>query len=424
MEKTSSLNDVINFSNLPSEIQQKIAAYLDTPALCFFAQINKQILENVLPLLHKHQALLSLCITAKANNTYLYQANQLFVCGDNHYGQLGLGDKMNRSTFTAVPLAAEQGEIQQVSVGGFHAIVLTRDNKIWACGYNAFGQLGLGDNMNRSTFTVVPWSAEQGQIKQVSAGAQHTIVLTQDSRLWVCGLNIYNQLGLIDQVHRLTFTAVPWPKERGRIEKVIAGGNHTLVLTQDNKLWVCGHNNCATFTATLWPQERGQIQQVVAGNSHTLVLTDANTLWMCGNNQFGQLGFGDKVDRFSFTEVLWPTERGQIEQIIAGWAYTLVLTQNNQLWVCGENNKGQLGLGDKKHRSTFTMMPWPNKRGRIEQIIAGGNHILMLTQENWLWACGNNHDGQLGLGDNKKSSIFKPVRKLWGQSRSLCLRIT
>ena len=43
----------------------------------------------------------------------------------------------------------------------FIPLALGRDGTVMACGMNEWGQLGLGDNADRDTFTVVTWSTRQ-----------------------------------------------------------------------------------------------------------------------------------------------------------------------------------------------------------------------------------------------------------------------
>lgn len=198
-----------SFINLPSEIQQHIASYLNASALSFFAQSDKCRLRCCLSSLVKYQALFSLQLIAKWNSTYFHnKTNQLFVCGSNEYGQLGLGDNEHRSTFTILPWPENQGWIERVITGGSHAIMLTRDNKLWVCGHNGFGQLGLRDTKNRFTFKIVSWPEDRGKIQKVIIGNNYTIVLTEYNKLWVCRCNSYGQLGLNNQMKHSTFTLV------------------------------------------------------------------------------------------------------------------------------------------------------------------------------------------------------------------------
>ena len=79
----------------------------------------------------------------------------MFACGSNASGQLGLGDNTRRNTFTAVPALPYGKVAKQVAAGGHHMMILAEDGTVFACGCNGCGQLGLGDTENRSTFTVV-----------------------------------------------------------------------------------------------------------------------------------------------------------------------------------------------------------------------------------------------------------------------------
>jgi alpha-tubulin suppressor-like RCC1 family protein len=67
---------------------------------------------------------------------------------------------------------------------------------VFACGLNDFGQLGLGDYDNRYTFTAVPLLPDDKVAKQVIAGSNHTIIITKDNTVFGCGrcyqLNLIN----------------------------------------------------------------------------------------------------------------------------------------------------------------------------------------------------------------------------------------
>ena len=81
----------------------------------------------------------------------------MFVCGYNDHGQLGLGDTTNRNTFTAVPALPDGKVAKQVIAGGYHTMILAEDGTVFACGTNTNGELGLGDDDDRNTFTAVPF---------------------------------------------------------------------------------------------------------------------------------------------------------------------------------------------------------------------------------------------------------------------------
>ena len=88
----------------------------------------------------------------------------------------------------------------------FHSLILKNDGTLWGCGKNDHGQLGLGDNTNRTTFTQITTNTDN--IKEIYCGFHHTFILENDGTLWNTGYNEFGQLGLGDTTNRNTFTQV------------------------------------------------------------------------------------------------------------------------------------------------------------------------------------------------------------------------
>lgn len=391
------------FENLPADIQKEIASYLDTRTLSFFASTNKKHLINMLPLLMQRQKRLlsTLTVGSFSMSTYYYQAQKLFVCGYNSHGQLGLGDTQNRNSFTEVKNIS--GKILQVVAGAGHVLVLT-DQGLWSCGENNYGQLALGDHEHRSLFTKV--ENIPGKILQIHAGYYCTLVLT-DQSLWACG----DSRLLDDNKYHTKLTKVN--NISGKILQIAVGMGHILVLT-DEGLWTCGANNCGQLglghdigvglnkeyhTLTRVGDIPGRILQIVAGGSHTLVLTDQK-LWVCGSNYYGTLGLGLEPDQNCYTLREVENIPGKILQVAASREHTVILTTEG-MWVCGNNDFGQLGLGDNQKRNRLTRVK--DIPGKILQISTGETHTMVLTTQG-LWACGYNCHGQLGLSNYNQSN--------------------
>ena len=125
-------------------------------------------------------------------------------CGYNGYGQLGLGDTNYRTTFTQVTTITD--DIKSVYCGANHTFILENDGTLWDCGHNNRGQLGLGDTNDRNTFTQVTTNAYN--IKEIYCGWDHNFILKNDGTLWSTGYNNYGQLGLGDETNRTNFTQV------------------------------------------------------------------------------------------------------------------------------------------------------------------------------------------------------------------------
>ena len=190
-----------------------------------------------------------------------------------------------------------------------HTLILKNDNTLWACGYNNEGQLGLGENGNiKTTFTQI--TANTDNIKSIYCGANHTFILKNDGTLWACGYNGYGQLGLGDTNDRYAFTQVT--ANTSDIKSVYCGGPYTFVLKNDSTLWSCGYNASGqlglgdTNNRTIFTQlaiNANGIKSVYCGYDHTLILKDNGTLWACGYNGEYELGLGDTTNRTTFTQI-------------------------------------------------------------------------------------------------------------------------
>ena len=217
----------------------------------------------------------------------------LWGCGRNDLGQLGLGDTNHRTTFTQVTTNTDN--IKEIYCGENYTFILKNDGTLWSTGYNGFGELGLGDTTNRYTFTQV--TANANDIKEVYCGDYYTIILKNDGTLWGCGQNNYGALGLGDTINRKTFTQITTNTDD--IKSVYCGRYYTIILKNDGTLWGTGYNGDGrlglgdTNNRTIFTQittNTDDIKSVYCGYYHTLILKNDGTLWGCGTNNNGQLG--------------------------------------------------------------------------------------------------------------------------------------
>jgi alpha-tubulin suppressor-like RCC1 family protein len=103
-------------------------------------------------------------------HTLAIRYGQLWVVGGNNWGQLGLGDTTDRTTFTQVGSDSNWTSVSTGQIIAHSAAI--KDNKLYTWGSNQYGQLGQGDTNNRSSPTQVGtnpfWTA-------VSCGRYHTL---------------------------------------------------------------------------------------------------------------------------------------------------------------------------------------------------------------------------------------------------------
>ncbi|QTH45394.1 hypothetical protein J4772_13855 [Cohnella sp. LGH] len=139
-------------------------------------------------------------LAAAGNHTLaLLTDGTLKTWGHNESGQLGLGDKLNRTTPTTVPGLYS---IKYIGAGINHSVAISNYGDMFTWGGNNFGQLGLGDRTER----LAPAYQQFRGVKQLGVGLSHVVALLDDGTLKVWGDNQFGQLGLGDKMIRVAPT--------------------------------------------------------------------------------------------------------------------------------------------------------------------------------------------------------------------------
>jgi len=123
-----------------------------------------------------------------------------------------------------------------------------------------------------------------------------------------------------------------------------------------------------------------------AGDRVTYFYTP-NCLYVCGKNLCGQLGVGDKKNRYNFTKVSLDKEIGSIKQVTGSGNTTFILT-DKYLLACGRNIDGELGVGDTSSRENFVKVPLEIKVDQIESIIPAYRYTLIFTKNREFFCSG------------------------------------
>ncbi|MDR0664162.1 MAG: hypothetical protein LBF86_01385 [Helicobacteraceae bacterium] len=349
----------------------------------------------------------------------LSKGGKVYAAGRNNGGQLGLGDNNSRVIFTEVT-SLNGKNIIAVSAGVGHSLALSSNGKVYAAGNNGDGQLGLGDNNDRATFTEVT-SLNGKNITAVAAGAYHTIALDDSGKVYAAGFNLYGQLGFGDNNNRAVFTEVTG---LGAITAISAGDDHSLALDDNGKGYATGRNNFGQLgTGSIYDQNvftafnglinNQNITAVAAGAYHTIALDDSGTVYTVGSGEYGRLGKGNTEIYHSFLQGgigVKGLDDKNITAVSAGDDHSLALDDNGKIYAAGRNGSGQIGLGgDITPRHNFTAVTTGLDDKNITAISAGNHHSFALDDNGKIYATGNNAYGQLGLGDNDSRVIFTEV---------------
>jgi len=359
-----------------------------------------------------------MAVAAGQSHTVLVgEDGSVFSFGKNVCGQLGTGDNVTTANPTRV--AGLPGAVRQVAAGLYHSGLVTEAGDLLMFGDGGSGQLGLGDEDNRTTPTLVARVLFDGEaVLMVACGYYKTVVATENGGVYTFGAqkegDENNQLVPM-RVPAAAFRRIGSAEGPGeRIVMVATGDWHTVALSEAGHVFTwglgmhgrLGHNDSENQEAPRHVDNewfRGKrVVFVAAGEDHTVAVTAGGRLYTWGRGYFGRLGHGDTDHRLVPTLVqgFGVTAEGQVVTAACGGQHTLVVTQEGALWACGCGCDGRLGLNDVADRHVFERVGRAAFGGaRVVAAAAGSRHSTALTENGALWTWGRGNEGRLGHGD-------------------------
>jgi alpha-tubulin suppressor-like RCC1 family protein len=320
----------------------------------------------------------------------------VYAWGLNDYGQLGVGDFVQRDTRTMLTELRDKSKypkIRKLRLGIYHSVALMEDTTIWTWGSNERGQLGDGSTKLSTTPKKLAALANM-RITDIAAGAFCTFAVTAEGGLFAWGSNEYGQLGV---------GSVGWSDEKNKDSLDFDTGN----LSQKQK-----EMDAASRQRRVLPQLVEHLRDVFIfsvspGATHTIALTSDGSLWAWGSNEYGQLGQGDQTSRPDPTPIA-ALAAARIMAIAVADYHNIALEDTGVVWAWGFNTNGQLGTRDNAIR----------KLPCVVSALSGANITSIATGawHSWAWSSsmhsayswGANDFGQLGHGDFRPR--FEPTR--------------
>jgi alpha-tubulin suppressor-like RCC1 family protein len=378
-------------------------------------------------------------VSMGAQHTLAITTNgSLYAWGRNSEGQLGLGNLTNYSSPKQV---GTLNSWHSVSAGGFHSTGLTTNFAPIPAAPTALLASSAGAISVKVNFTTPPatglfqptykvvatpgnisgtgtslpvivsgltngvvynFTATATTLAGTSVASTSSNATSATSVISAWGQNNYGQLGLGN------VSGYSSPKNVGSLANwsVVSSGNHVMAVKSDGTLWAWGYNvygQLGTGTRNNYssPTQVGSLTNwatVSSGsNSHTLAVDTSGKLWAWGNNNYGQLGLGNTTLYSS------PVQVGSLtnwKTVTAASSVSYAIKTDGTLWSWGYNGYGQLG------DSTATAKSSPVQIGSKfwVQISSNNSHTLGLQKDGTMWAWGYNGQGQLGTGNTTAQS--------------------
>ena len=244
--------------------------------------------------------------------------------------------------------------------GGNHFVALKANGSVYTWGINTNGELGTGDNSNKTEPTKAKYAKQEADGKiieedltdiiDIAAGYNFSLALKKDGTVWATGINTYGQLGNGTVDSSNLFVQVKGENGVGYLKDVIqiaAGNNTSHALMSNGQVYSWGLNSNgqfgnATKVDSYYPTEIQKVSNVIqisAGANHLAMLLSDSSVWTVGNNTYGQLGLGHVTSQSIPQRML----TSGAKEIATGANHTVVLKTDGTVWVTGFNGNGNAG---------------------------------------------------------------------------------
>ena len=325
----------------------------------------------------------------------------------------------------------EKTTVPKIEVGDTHSAALKADGTIWTWGNNSYGQLGIGDNVTKTSPTKV---TDIENAIDVSVGYYDTVVVKRDGTVWAFGNNSNGQLG--DGTSSNRVNPVQVIKQDGapltKISKVAAGTYRTVALDEDGNVWIWGYkygktatkisglNGIIDISSNYAVKHDGEVYKidtpdvklklnniirVSEGANHALFLNKDGKGYSIGNNNKGQLGDGTTVNKDM--PVLIQDSTGvqsltNIKELKAGTEFSIAIMKNGDTYTWGSNDNYKLASDVQNYQV------YPKKNDQTNNAIfadAGVNNGAIIDENGYVYTWGLGDYGNLGNKLYNTSSV-------------------
>ena len=246
--------------------------------------------------------------------------------------------------------------IQLISLGAQHTLCLSNQGKLFSFGWNNYSQCGIKNKNKNSIQFQINKIEELNEIKfgqkicDISTGEDHSLIVTESGRIYGFGLNNNGQLCYNSKKHKIiSKPSLIKNFRKNFMLNVQCTNNISFMLNEKKEAFICP-----------WEDQRNNINYIPI-------------------------------------KLFFPY-KAKISMISCGDNFSLFLSRIGNVYSMGSNNKyGQLGQGDTNIILSPKIIPYfKNNKIKIAQISCGYSHCLALGDKGVAFSWGLGGCGQLG----------------------------
>ena len=264
----------------------------------------------------------------------------------------------------------------------------------------------------------------------IQVGGNFSFGTAPSGRIYAWGANANGQLGngatAIRQNTPTLFT-INALNEGETITKFNLSNLYAFATTSEGRIFTWGETpNGRILTPTLFTIAGLNLNETISSihtnpsGSHAFFITSSNRVFAQGNNLYGQLGRGSSGFSSSAATPILINFAGLsggefVDRFSVGGTFTVALTNQNRIYVMGENGGYQLGDGTTSERNAPTIISNAFLNGEnISYIRSGKDHTFLITSNNIIFVWGLNATGTgATYGDGTTANVTQPTEMVY-----------
>ena len=299
---------------------------------------------------------------------------------------------------TAAPTQLAIDNVKTVSAGYDHVLLLKEDATVWAYGGNSRGQLGRGTQTATGELGQVALLTD---VISVKAGKQVSYAVKSDGSVLAWGDNTYGQLGDGN-------ASSPYHANRIGLQQAVVStetakplGAVTAAKVYNGTVDAASREDYLRFQI-----DSADIYQIrVEGVGVSADLLDEQGEILTSFSDPRCAVWIDRLPAQSYTLKIHSPDADayrlsidalnqapQIIQVSAGSDHSLALQADGSVWAFGRNDKGQLGDGTTDNSTIPTMLQTISD---VRAVTAGKYYSLAVKRDGTVWGWGENSGGML-----------------------------
>ncbi|KAG2233476.1 hypothetical protein INT48_003182, partial [Thamnidium elegans] len=248
--------------------------------------------------------------------------------------------------------------IVDIAAGTDHCLALTKDGRVYVWGNGQQFQLGRRIIERHLINGLRPEALNLKNIKVIGTGSYHSFAVDADNKIYVWGLNNFQQCGLADEDNDPAPNVITKPtiikslQGKGIIKAVQGGEHHSIVLMEDGSVYTFGRAdsdqlglpaeliervqtrekdaNASSFKKAVGIPTKvpnlTKVTEIATGTNHIVVTTESGKAYTWGFGECYALGNGSSDDEPIPNELTGQKLEGhKVIRVSAGAQHSMVL---------------------------------------------------------------------------------------------------